>query len=164
MSGQGSIANLDTEQQKLKMVVRANNWSVKARVNRSGREESEIIVLTGNIYAPTIDANTPLSKARAEIKLKGAQDRMSVKIGKDETFVSLPLEDFALERISGKIKELAGNFGLGLSVEFEASETTDRQLVDFVDFTFSNVKPEGAPQKSAAAAPAPAGSPAAVTR
>jgi hypothetical protein len=157
------MSNSEAESQKLKMVVRASNWSVKSRVNRSGREDGEVIILTGNIYAPTIDPNTPLSKARAEVKLKGAQDRMSVKIGKEETFVSLPLEDFAMERITQKIKELAGNFGLGLSVEFEASETTDRQLVEYADFTFSNTKPEAAPKKPAAA-PAPAGSPAAVTR
>lgn len=152
----GSAANGSAaEAPKLNMVLRAQNWSVKARVNRSGREEGEVIVLIGHVYAPTIDPNTPLSRARAEIKLKSAQDRMSVRIGKDETFMSLPLEDFAMERISAKIKELAGSFGLELSVEFEAGETTDRQLIDFADFTFSNRKPAAKPQQRPAA-PAPA--------
>jgi hypothetical protein len=101
----------------------------------------------------------------------------------------LPLEDFAMERVVAKIKELSGNFGLEVGVEFEASETTDRQLVEFADFTFSSgamaatpKKPAAAPQAQAPKAPAaptpaaqapaaqapaaqaPAGSPAAVTR
>jgi len=163
MSEQGSTSNPEAAPPKLKMVMRAKDWSVRARINRSGREEGEVIIFTGNVYAPTIDANTPLSKARAELKLKSAQDRMSVKIGKDETFVSLPLEDFAMERISAKIKELSGNFGLEVGIEFEASETTDRQLLEFIDFTFANADSATASQKPAAA-PAPAGSPAAVTR
>ena len=165
MSIQESMSNAEAGPPKLKMVMRAQDWSLKARVNRSGREEGEVIIFTGHVYAPTIDEDTPLSKARAEIKLKGAQDRMSVKIGKDETFISLPLEDFAMERLTAKIKEMSGDFGLQLGVEFDASETTDRQLVDFVDFTFSNKKPAAAAQKpAAAAAPAPAANPAAVTR
>lgn len=162
MSEQGVANGSAAEAPKLKMVLRAQNWSVKARVNRSGREEGEVIILTGHVYAPTIDPKTPLSRARAEIKLKAAQDRMSVKIGKDETFMSLPLEDFGMERISAKIKELCGSFGLELSVEFEAGETTDRQLIDYADFTFSNRKPAApAQQRPAAPAQAPAQTPAA---
>jgi hypothetical protein len=140
MSEQGTMSNPEAAP-KLKMVMRAQNWSVRARVNRSGREDGESIILIGSVYAPTIDPNTPLSKARAEIKLKSAQDRMSVKIGKDETFISIPLEDFAMERISARIKELSGDYGLQLGVEFEAGETTDRQLIEGADFTFSNSKP-----------------------
>ena len=159
MSEQGVANGSAAEAPKLKMLMRVRNWSVKARVNRSGREEGETIILTGHIYAPTIDPNTPLSRARAEVKLKSAQDRMSVKIGKDETFMSLPLEDFGMERISAKIKELCGSFDLELSVEFEAGETTDRQLIDYADFTFSNRKP-AAPAQQRPATPAPAQAPA----
>ena len=164
MSEQGSTINPEEAPPKLKMLMRAKDWSVRARVNRSGREEGEMIIFTGHVYAPTIDANTPLSKARAEIKLKSAQDRMSVKIGKEETVITLPLEDFAMERISAKIKELSGNFGLEMGIEFEANETTDRQLLEFVDFTFANSNSAAPPQKPAAAAPRPAGGPATVTR
>jgi hypothetical protein len=157
MSEQGVENGSAAEAPKLKMMMRAQNWSVKARVNRSGREDGEVIILTGHVFAPTIDPNTPLSKARAEVKLKAAQDRMAVKIGKDETFISVPLEDFAMERISAKIKELSGSFGLELGIEFEAGETTDRQQIEYAEFTFSSRKPAAQPQqRPAAAAPAKA--------
>lgn len=156
---------------KLKMVFRVQSWSLKSRVNRSGREEGAAITMTGHLFAPSIDANAPLSTARAVVKLKAAQDRMSVKIGKDDTEISVPLEDFAMERTTDRIKEMSGNFGMALSLEFEADETTDRQLFDFADFTFTKFDPSSVPARVASTAPAaspaappPAGAPQTVTR
>ncbi len=156
---------------KLKMVFRVQSWSLKSRVNRSGREDGEAITMLGHLFAPSIDANTALSTARAVVKMKVAQDRMSVRIGKDNTEISVPLEDFAMERTVARIKEMSGNFGLALSLEFEAEETTDRQLFDFTDFTFTKIDRSSAPDKAASpapaaapAAPAPADAPQSVTR
>jgi hypothetical protein len=153
---------------KLKMVFRVRSWSIKSKVNRSGREDGEAITMTGHVYAPSIDPDTPLSNAWAVVKPKGAQDRMSVKIGKDETEISVPLEDFAMERTTAKIKEMSGDYGLALSIEFEANETTDRQLFDFAEFTFTKTESSPAPGRASASAPAaakpPAGAPQMVTR
>jgi len=161
MSEQATTPSAEATTPKLKMEFRVESWSIKSRVNRSGREESETISMSGQIYAPTIDADTPLTKAVAQVKLKDAQDRMSIKIGKDQSVMFLPLEDFAMERITAKIKEMSGDYGMALSVEFEANETTDRQLVDFADFTFSKVGQAAAkPAASTARAPAPAAAPA----
>lgn len=134
---------------KLKMVFRVDTWSIKARVNRSGREEGETIVLSGHLFAPSIDPETPLTKANALIKAKEAQDRMFIKIGKDNSFMALPLEEFAMERITARIREMAGDYGLAVSIEFEADETTDRQAIEYADFAFS--KPPRATAKPAAA-------------
>ncbi len=147
---------------KLKMELRVSSWRIKARVNRSGREEGETISMSGEIFAPTIDANTPLTKAVAQVKLKAAQDRMSIKIGRDQSEMLLPLEDFAMERITAKIKEMSGDYGMALSVEFEANETTDRQVVDYADFTFTKTGPAKAgPAAARAPAQTPASAPAA---
>ena len=75
---------------------------------------------------------------------------MSIKIGKDNSVLALPLEEFAMERITTRFKEMAGDYGLVVSIEFEANETTDRQPVEYVDFSFSKLAP--AAKKPAASA------------
>ena len=135
---------------KLKMMFRVDTWSMKSRVNRSGREEGDSISLAGHLFAPTIDPNTPLTRATGLIKLKEAQDRMSIKIGKDNSELTLPLEEFSMDRISTRFKELSGDYGLVVSIEFEANETTDRQAIEFIDFAF--YKPARAASPAAASA------------
>lgn len=63
--------------------------------------------------------------------------------------MALPLEEFAMERITARIREMAGDYGLAVSIEFEADETTDRQAIEYADFAFS--KPPRATTKPAAA-------------
>ncbi len=138
MSEQDSSTGASPGAPKLKMMFRAENWSIKTRVNRSGRDEGDSISVMGHLFAPTIDPGTPLTKATGLIKLKEAQDRMSIKIGKDNSVLSLPLEEFAMERITARFKEMAGGYGLVVSIEFDANETTDRQAIEHVDFSFSN--------------------------
>ena len=141
MSEQESPTGENPGAPKLKMMFRVETWSIKSRVNRSGREEGDTISVIGHLFAPTIDPNTPLTKATGQIKPKEAQDRMSIKIGKDNSVLSLPLEEFAMERITTRFKEMAGDYGLVVSIEFEANETTDRQPVEYVDFSFSKLSP-----------------------
>lgn len=151
MSEPDSATGAEVAAPKLKMVFRVDSWSLRSRVSRSGREESDTIVLSGNLYAPTIDPNTPLTRATALAKPKETQDRMTIKIGKDNSVLTLPLEEFAMERVTSRLKELAGHYDLAVIIEFEANETTDRQNIEYFDIAFSKL-----PRATQKTTPAPA--------
>ena len=55
--------------------------------------------------------------------------------------------------VTARMKELAGSYGLAVSIEFEAKETTDQQMIEYADFAFS--KPPRVAAKPAAASTAP---------
>ena len=152
MSEQDGATGAENAAPKLKMVFRVDTWSIRSRISRSGREEGDSIVLSGKLFAPTIDPNTPLTKAGALVKPKEPQDRMTIKIGKDNSVLTLPLEEFGMDRVAAKLTELAGHYDLAVSIEFEAHETTDRQNIEHFDIAFT--KPTRAAAKPAAGAAA----------
>ena len=66
--------------------------------------------------------------------------RLDLRILPDRAEITVPLEDFALGRLTEKLKEFISGYGMALLINFTAEAHDGRQLLDAVDFAFSSEK------------------------
>jgi hypothetical protein len=120
------------------MLFTATGWTFNVRLGRSGREESEGIIIVGEVTFRGQSGERQLRPARAMVVKADARKRLDLNLSAHETVLTVPLEPFALQRLQERLKDLVSNHRMTLRVAFSASETLDRQGLDSVDFAFSS--------------------------
>jgi hypothetical protein len=130
---------------KVAMLFSASTWTFNVRLGRSGREESEGVILMGEISYRSQAAERRLHTARAMVVKSDARKRLDLVLGPQEAVLTIPLEPFAMQRLQDRLKDLVSFYGMTLRVAFTAAETAERQNLDAVDFAFSSLpRPPGA--------------------
>ena len=78
--------------------------------------------------------------AEVTIVKKDPKLRLDLRLSPDRAEITVPLEDFALARLTEKLKEFISSYGMTLQISFPAEAQPGRQLLDAVDFAFSSEK------------------------
>lgn len=137
---------------RVAMLFNASNWTFNVRLGRSGREESEGVILMGEVSYRS-GGDRRVQPARAMVVKSDARKKLELVISPQESVLTIPLEPFALQRLQDRLKDLVSCYGMTLRVAFTAMETQERQSLDAVDFAFSS----GPRPTSQGARPAQAG-------
>lgn len=137
-AGEASPAERDAAAQpRVSLLFAAANWTFNVRLGRSGREEGEGIIIVGEVSYRTPSGERRVHPARAMVVKSDARKRLEVMLSPQETVITIPLEPFAMQRLQERLKDLVSRHGMTLRVAFSATETTERQPLDAVDFAFS---------------------------
>jgi hypothetical protein len=124
---------------RVAMLFSATAWTFNVRLGRSGREEGEGVILTGEIsYRASGGGDRRIHPARAMVVKSDARKRLDLVLSPQETVLTIPLEPFAMQRLQDRLKDLVSFYGMTLRVAFSAAETTERQGLEAVDFAFSS--------------------------
>ena len=129
---------------KVAMLFSADAWTFNVRLGRSGREESEGIIVTGEVSFRSGPGERYHYPARAMIVKADPRKRLDIVLSERETVLTIPLEPFALQRMQDRLKDLVSFYGMTLRIAFSAADVPDRQLVDAVDVAFSSGEPGAA--------------------
>ena len=124
---------------KTAMLFSASTWTFNVRLGRSGREESEGVILMGEISYRSQGGDRRLHSARAMVVKSDARKRLDLVLGPQEAVLTIPLEPFAMQRLQDRLKDLVSFYGMALRIAFTAAETGDRQNLEAVDFAFSSL-------------------------
>jgi hypothetical protein len=135
---------------KVAMLFAASTWTFNVRLGRSGREESEGVILMGEISYRTQSGERRVHSARAMVVKSDARKRLDLVFGPQEAVLTIPLEPFAMQRLQDRLKDLVSFYGMTLRVAFTAAETSDRQNLEAVDFAFSSLPRPPAPRPATA--------------
>jgi hypothetical protein len=134
----GERARDSAAQSRLAMLFSATAWTFNVRFGKSGREESEGVILMGEVsYRPT-GGDRRVHPARAMVVKSDAKKRLEIILSPQESVLMIPLEPFAMQRLQDRLKELVSHHGMTLRVAFAAADTAERQALDAVDFAFSS--------------------------
>jgi hypothetical protein len=128
---------------KVPMQFTAAFWRFTVQMNRAGREEGSAIDLPGKLVAQVPGAGEKAWPAVVNILKKDPKLRLDLRIFPDRAEITVPLEDFALDRLTDKLKEFISGYGMALQIGFSAEDHDGRQLLEAVDFAFSSEKPDG---------------------
>ena len=128
---------------KVPMQFTAAFWRFTVQMNRAGREEANAIDLPGKLVAQVPGAGEKAWPAVVNILKKDPKLRLDLRIFPDRAEITVPLEDFALVRLTDKLKEFISVYGMALQIGFSAEDYDGRQLLEAVDFAFSSEKPDG---------------------
>jgi hypothetical protein len=123
---------------RVAMLFSASAWTFNVRLGRSGREESEGVILQGEVSYRSPGGDRRIHPARAMLVKSDARKRLEVLLSPQETVLTIPLEPFAMQRLQDRLKDLVSRYGMTLRVAFSAAETDERQGLDVVDFAFSS--------------------------
>jgi hypothetical protein len=135
------------------MLFTAGSWTANARFNRSGRMESEAIYAVGELAFQTQTGERRKVAARAVVVPKDPKLRLDLVLAPHEAVITVPLEEFSLQRLRDQIKELVSGCGMVMRIAFQAADRPERQTLAAVDFAFSSVPkagPAAAPPQNAA--------------
>ncbi len=135
----GEPAAADT---KVPMRFTAAFWRYTVQMNRAGRVESDAIYLPGKLVAQIPGAGEKTWPAKVAILKKDPKLRLDLRIFPDRAEITVPLEEFALVRLTEKLKEFISGYGMSLQIGFSAEDHEGRQLLETVDFNFSSEKSE----------------------
>ena len=128
------------------MLFSTTAWTFNVRFGRSGREEGEGVILMGEVSYRPAGGERQVHPARAMVVKSDAKKRLDLVLSPQESVLTIPLEPFAMQRLQDRLKELVSNYGMNLRVAFAATETTERQGLEAVDFAFSaGSRPEPKP-------------------
>ncbi len=133
-AGAGSSSAPDT----VPMLFKATGWSTILTLNRAGREGGLVTELQGTISEAGNRDGTKMP-ARVRILPKDAKLRLELVLAEPEARLTIPLDEFALDRTNDRLKELSAGFDMAVSITFEAAAAAGRQLLDEVEFRFEKV-------------------------
>ena len=125
---------------KVPMRFTAAFWRYTFQMNRAGRVESDAIYLPGKLVAQIPGAGEKTWPAEVTILKKDPKLRLDLRIFPDRAEITVPLEEFALVRLTEKLKEFISGYGMTLQIGFCAEDHDGRQLLEAVDFDFSSEK------------------------
>lgn len=135
--------------QRLAMLFSASGWTFNVRLGRSGREEGEGVIIMGEVSYRTASGERRIHPARAMVVKSDARKRLDITLSQKETVITIPLEPFAMQRLQDRLKELVSRYGMTVRIGFSAEESSERQMLEAVDFAFSS------PQRAGQRAPGP---------
>lgn len=127
-----------SKSQRLAMLFSASGWTFNVRLGRSGREEGEGVIIMGDISFRTASGERRLYPARAMVVKSDARKRLDLVLSQKETVITIPLEPFAMQRLQDRLKELVSRYGMNVRIGFSAEDSSERQILDAVDFAFSS--------------------------
>ncbi len=122
------------------MVFTAAFWRYTVQLSRAGREDGAAIHVPGKLVAQIPGAGEKTWPAEVTIILKDAKLRLDLRLSPERAEITVPLEDFALARLTDRLKEYVSGYGMALQISFPAEAHDGRQLLDAVDFAFSSEK------------------------
>ena len=125
---------------KVPMQFIAAFWRYTVQVSRAGREDGDAIQVPGKLVAQIPGAGEKTWPAEVEIIKKDARLRLDLRLSPDRATITVPMEDFALGRLTEKLKEYISGYGMALQLSFDAEDHDGRQLLESVDFAFSSEK------------------------
>ena len=125
---------------KVPMQFIAAFWRYTVQVSRAGREDGDAIQVPGKLVAQIPGAGEKIWPAEVEIIKKDARLRLDLRLSPDRATITVPMEDFALGRLTEKLKEYISGYGMALQLSFDAEDHDGRQLLESVDFAFSSEK------------------------
>lgn len=151
-NGDAAKGEEKSKPQRLAMLFSASGWTFNVRLGRSGREEGEGVIIMGDVSFRTASGERRLYPARAMVVKADARKRLDLVLSQKETVITIPLEPFAMQRLQDRLKELVSRYGMNVRIGFSAEDSTERQILEAVDFAFSSQ------QRNAQNRPAQAGS------
>ena len=116
-------------------------WRYTVQVNRAGREDGDAIHVPGKLVARTPGGDKAWP-AEVTVVKKDPKLRLDLNLTADRAAITVPLEEFALARLTEKLKDYISGYGMTLQIAFAAEAHDGRQLLDAVDFAFSSEKPD----------------------
>ena len=125
---------------KVPMLFTAAFWRYTVQLSRAGREDGDAIHVPGKLVAQIPGAGEKTWSAEVTIIKKDPKLRLHLKLSPDRAEITVPLEDFALARLTEKLKEFISGYGMALQISFPAEAHDGRQMLDAVDFAFSSEK------------------------
>ena len=125
------------------MLFTATSWTANARFNRSGRLESEAIYAVGELAFRGQTGDRQRYPARVIIVPKEPKLRLDLVLSPSESVITVPLEEFSMQRLRDQIKELVSGYGMVMRIGFRGADRPERQTLAAVDFAFSS--PAAAP-------------------
>jgi len=128
---------------KVAMQFTAAFWRYTVQISRAGREDGDAIQVPGKLVAQIPGAGEKTWPAEVAILKKDAKLRLDLRLSPDRATITVPMEDFALGRLTEKLKEYISGYGMTLKLSFSAEDHDGRQLLESVDFAFSSEKPDG---------------------
>ncbi len=123
---------------KVAMLFSAESWTFNVRLGRSGREESEGIIVLGEVSYRSGRGERQHHPARAMIVKADPRKRLEMALSTQETVLTIPLEPFAMQRMQDRLKDLVSFYGMTLRIAFAAAEVSERQPIEAVDVAFSS--------------------------
>jgi hypothetical protein len=120
------------------MLFSAANWTFNVRLGRSGREESEGIIIMGEVTYRTGGGERRVMPARVMVVKHDPHKQLEALLGSKETVITIPLEPLPMQRLKERLIELVSHHGMTLRVAFSTMDSTERQPIDAVDFAFSS--------------------------
>ena len=129
---------------KVAMLFSADSWTFNVRLGRSGREESEGIIVVGEVSYRSGQGERQHHPARAMIIKADPRKRLEIALSAQETVLTIPLEPFAMQRLQDRLKDLVSFYGMTLRIAFSAAEVSERQHIEAVDVAFSSGEPRAA--------------------
>jgi hypothetical protein len=124
---------------KVAMRFTASFWRYTVQLSRAGREDGDAIHVPGKLVAQT-SGGEKTWPAEVAILKKDPKLRLDLRLSPDRATVTVPIEDFALGRLTEKLKEYISGYGMTLQIGFSAEDHDGRQLLESVDFSFSSEK------------------------
>ena len=125
---------------KVAMQFTAAFWRYTVQISRAGREDGDAIQVPGKLVAQIPGAGEKTWPAEVAILKKDATLRLDLRLSPDRATITVPMEDFALGRLTDKLKEYISGYGMALQLSFDAEDHDGRQLLQAVDFAFSSEK------------------------
>jgi hypothetical protein len=135
---------------KVAMLFSAESWTFNVRLGRSGREESEGIIVVGEVSYRNGRGERQHHPARAMIVKADPRKQLEMALSAQETVLTIPLEPFAMQRMQDRLKDLVSFYGMTLRIAFAAAEVSERQPIEAVDVAFSS---SGAANRQRAGSP-----------
>lgn len=128
---------------KVAMQFTAAFWRYTVQLNRAGREDGDAIHVPGKLVVQTPGGDDRTWPAEVTIVKKDPKLRLDLRLSPDRATITVPLEEFALARLTEKLKEFISGYGMTLQIGLAAEDHDGRQILEAVDFSFSSEKSDG---------------------
>ncbi len=130
------------------MLFSAANWTFNVRLGRNGREEGEGIIIMGEVVYRAAGGERRVNPARVMVVKPDGQKQLDLLQTGRETVITIPLEPLPMQRLKERLTDLVSDHGMTLRVAFAATDGTERQPIEAVDFAFSSKPAEPGPPRS----------------
>ena len=132
--------------QRTSMLFSAASWTFNVRLGRNGREEGEGIIIMGEITYRAAGGERRVNPARVMVVKPDGQKQLELLLTPKDTVITIPLEPLPMQRLKERLTDLVSVHGMTLRVAFAATDSTERQPIDAVDFAFSSKPAEPPPR------------------
>ena len=127
---------------KVPMRFTAAFWRYTVQLSRAGREAGDAIHVPGKLVVQTSGGGDRTLPAEVTIIQKDPKLRLDLRLSPERAEITVPLEEFALARLTDKLKEYISGYGMTLQIGLVAEDHEGRQILEAVDFAFSSEKPD----------------------